>query len=55
MVFQKWADFGRKKVVFFLVPPGAYRFSRLLRAVGDRFYEKKTDFYEKHPEYGNLE
>ena len=47
--------FWPKKSRVFLVPPGAYRFSGLLWAAGDRFYDKKIDFYETNPEYGNLE
>ena len=36
----------------FLGSPGSVR---LLRAAGDRFYDKQMDFDEKNPEYGNLE
>ena len=45
MAFKKIVFFGRKKSLVFLVPLGAYRFSGLLRAAGDRFYDKTIDFF----------
>ena len=55
IVLKKCVFFGRKKVVFFLVPPDGYRFSGLLWNARDRFYDKNNGFHEKNPEYGNFE